>query len=167
MSAIHEIGIAVRSRRSAIGISQTSLAKMSELSRATVNGVEQGTARDLSVLRASRLLNALGLNMAIGPVRRQRTGAASMPAFEVAARTASTSYRAALVPRDLRNILIAEPPPAAFEPHVRSLLEEAPVSLLAALVEELAENASIPPEVSWSRMRALARVLGAQRDIWL
>ncbi|MBC7376036.1 MAG: helix-turn-helix domain-containing protein [Burkholderiaceae bacterium] len=165
MSAIHELGNAVRTRRSTMGISQSSLARMSGLSRATVNGLEQGSVNDLSLLRAARLLHVLGLNVSVAPPRGPRPANAT-PAMQVAARAASTSFRTVMSTDELRRVFISDMPARAFEPHVRALLQEAPVSLLASLADELADADGIPPQVTWRRMRDVAAAVGAQRDLW-
>ena len=65
MSAILELSAAVRTRRADMGLTQTALAKLSGLSRATVNQVENGTIRDLSLTRAAKLLGSLGLSVTV------------------------------------------------------------------------------------------------------
>jgi len=69
MSTIQELGSTVRTRRSDMGLTQTTLAKLSGLSRATVNQVENGTINDLSLTRASKLLGVLGLFITVAPPR--------------------------------------------------------------------------------------------------
>src|SRR5262245_32045264 len=108
-SPIHELGIAVRTRRSDMGLTQMALATLSGLSRATVNQVETGTINDLSLTRAARLLEALGLSMAIatprpGPQNRGLPKQKS-DALDIAARTASVSFRTPVNAADLREAL--------------------------------------------------------------
>src|SRR5690349_923714 len=94
MSALTELSSAVQQRRSDMGISQTHLAKLSGLSRATVNELERGKIKDLSIRRTAQLLDVLGLSINISTPRpRSRKSEAKSPALDLGARTASVSYR--------------------------------------------------------------------------
>lgn len=169
MSAIQELGSSVRTRRSDMGLTQTTLAKLCGLSRATVNQVENGTINDLSLTRASRLLGVLGLSMTVTTPRprHSKTKVAKSSALNLAARTAGVSYRLAMSAEQLRNALSRGVVPPQFMPHVHTLLEEAPVSLLAAVVEELHEELGVDRTQVWKKMRALAHQLKSSRELWL
>lgn len=95
MNLILEIGVAVKARRTDMGRTLTSVAKMSGLSRATVSALENGSIKDLSLARSQRLLNVLGLILAV-PAVDQKPSAdlpTRTPALEIAAQTASTSFK--------------------------------------------------------------------------
>ena len=167
MSAIHELSSAVRLRRSDMGITQAALAKLSGLSRATVSQVELGTIRDLSLTRAGRLLGVLGLTMSFSQPHSKRPFARSKtPALELAARTASVSYRETMPSKQLDRALTTGLAPAGFVPHLRTLLEEAPISLLAAVVEQLHLERGTERAQLWRHMRELARSMKTSRELW-
>ena len=169
MSAIIELSSAVRTRRLDMGLTQTTLAKLSGLSRATVNQLENGTINDLSLTRASKLLEVLGLLVTVAIARPkpfQRLHSKSA-ALNRAARTASVSYRVSMSPNQLRDALANQTVPDRFRPHVHTLLEEAPVSLLAGVVEELHQELDIDRTQIWKQMRALARQSKSSRVLWL
>ena len=63
MFVMTEFSSAVRTRRSDMGLTQTALAGLSGLSRATINQLENGTLQDLSLTRVARLLGVLGLSV--------------------------------------------------------------------------------------------------------
>jgi len=67
-----EVGQAVASARTAQGLRQRDLAARAGLSRATIDALENGRARDLGVSKLSRILAALGLELSIRPVTQQR-----------------------------------------------------------------------------------------------
>jgi len=169
MSAIHELSSSVRTRRSDMGLTQTTLAKLSGLSRATVNQVENGTINDLSLTRASKLLGVLGLSMTVTTPRpmRFKNKDSKSSALDLAARTAGVSYRVAMSADQLRDSLSSGSVPPQFMPHVHTLLEEAPVSLLAAVVEELHEELGVDRTQVWKKMRALAHQFKSSRELWL
>lgn len=144
------------------------LAALSGLSRATVNQVETGTLKDLSLTRAARLLEALGLSMAIATPRpasrepaKARTGA-----LDLAARTASVSYKRPISAAQLREALTTGALLPEWRPHVVALLDKAPVSLLAAVVEQLHREQGVARAQVWRRMRESAQTLKSSREIW-
>ena len=170
MSPIFELSTAVRTRRSDMGLTQLTLAMLSGLSRATVNQLEKGTIKDLSLTRAARLLDVLGLTMAIAaprprPASRDRDKEKST-ALDLAARTASVSYQASISAAQLREALTSGTLAPAYQPHVYALLDEAPVSLLASVAEQLHRDAGVERAHVWKQMRALAHRLKSSREIW-
>lgn len=169
MTPIFELGFAVRARRSDMGLTQASVAVLSGLSRATVNQLEMGTVKDLSLNRAARLLDVLGLSMTIAPPRigSQTDRPKKSQALDIAARTASVSYKAPVSAQQLRDVLMAAGTRQAdILPHVYALLDEAPVSLLASVVEQLHEESGIERAKVWRQMRDLAHQLKSGREIW-
>jgi transcriptional regulator with XRE-family HTH domain len=169
-SPIYELSTAVRTRRSDMGLTQLALATLSGLSRATVNQVEKGTIKDLSLTRAARLLEVLGLSVAIAsprprPAKREREKERS-GALDIAARTASVSYKTRISTPHLREALTSSSPAPVFLPHVYAFLDEAPVSLLASVVEQLHREEGVERAQVWKRMRELAHQLKSSREIW-
>ncbi|MGZ8474538.1 MAG: helix-turn-helix domain-containing protein [Candidatus Deferrimicrobiaceae bacterium] len=68
-----EIGSRIRSERRKKGLTQARLAEKAGLSRATLNGLEMGTVRELGFHKLEAILGILGLELA--PTRaRKGTG---------------------------------------------------------------------------------------------
>ena len=168
MTPILELGFAVRTRRSDMGLTQTSVAALSGLSRATVNQLEKGTVKDLSLARTARLLDVLGLSMTIAPPRtgHRMDRLTKRQALDIAARTASVSYKVPIGAQQLRDVLTTGMLSSDIAPHVYTLLDEAPVSLLASVVEQLHEEERIEHAKAWKQMRVLAHQLKSNREIW-
>lgn len=167
-SPILELSAAVRTRRADMGLTQKALATLSGLSRATVNQLEKGTIKDLSLTRAARMLDVLGLSVAIAtprprPASNEQKGA---DALHLAARTASVSYKTSITAPQLRKALTSGRPAAANLPHLYVLLDEAPVPLLASVVEQLHREEGMERAQVWARMRELAHGLKSRREIW-
>jgi transcriptional regulator with XRE-family HTH domain len=167
MSSLTDLSMSVRARRADMGLSQATLARLSGLSRATVNQVENGSLKDLSLSRAERLLDTLGLSLVVEPPRaRRRDQATASEPLRIAARTASTSYSRMLDSAALRDSILTGTIPEGFEPHVRSQLDEAPMSLLAQLVEQLHFECHVVRPELWESMRRLAKMLKCTRPFW-
>jgi transcriptional regulator with XRE-family HTH domain len=168
MSTIHELGAAVRVRRSDMGLTQGTLAKLSGLSRTTINQVETGNLQNLSLNRASQLASVLGMNLTISEPRTRGTKRAekSLSALEKAAIVASTSYKKLITAGKLQGLLLHVDVSTEFLPHVRALLEEAPTSLLADVVEQLHAENGIERSELWGRMKKIARSVHSYRELW-
>lgn len=66
------IGRQVAERRKTLKLSQTTLARKSGVSRATLDALENGRAGELGFSKITRLLAALGLELTIQPASSQR-----------------------------------------------------------------------------------------------
>lgn len=132
--------------------------------------METGTIKDLSLTRAARLLEVLGLSMAIATPRprpaNSRGETERSAALEVAARAASFSYRTPISVAQLREALTSGTLAPTLLPRVYVLLDEAPVSLLASVVEQLHREEGVERAQAWKRMRELAHQLKSSREIW-
>ena len=162
------IGLAARTRRSDIGLTQDRVADLCGLSPVIVEKLENGSIGELNWAHAVRLLSMLGLSVHVSnprPTRRQQEG--RIPALEVAARSASTSYKENLSTEDLRTALLTATYPKNFAPHVRAFLDEAHVSQIADVVEQLHHEIGVNRAEVWRHMRSMARAAGTARDIWL
>lgn len=162
MPLLRELGTAVRQRRQEIGLTQQQLANLVELSRATVNELETGKLKDLSSNRIERIANELGF--AVGVVGTRHAKGKS--ALDAAARVASVSYTtelpAAILLESVRDGVV----PPGYIPHLRALLQEAPIAILADIADELRQRHNVPKADTWKRMRMLAGTLKCNRRLW-
>ena len=162
MPLLTELGMAVRQRRREMGLSQQQLADLVDLSRATVNELENGKLKDLSSHRIERLANELGFAVGLVGTRRPK----DKSALEAAARIASVPYTTELPASVLLDSVKDGVVPPGYIPHLRTLLQEAPVATLADLADELQRLHDIARLDTWKRMRVLARVLKCDRRLW-
>jgi transcriptional regulator with XRE-family HTH domain len=155
-----DIGQLVHGRRQALGLSQARLALMSGLSRATINQLETGSLVDLGAAKLIALLDVVGLNLDAGA----RKGHAY--ALQSVSQSASVSYKTPLDPSVLAAALVDGKLPKAITPHIATLLDEVPLSLIVAAVEEVALSRNMPPKLLWKHMFHWARYLHTPRDVW-
>ncbi len=166
MSTIHELGNALRTRRTEMGLSQARVAALSGLSRQTVNQIETGAAPDLGLNKAERLASVLGLMLRVDAGNASRVVRTRMSPLVRAAATASVSYKKRIAPTTLKRILATGQMPEKYVPHVSSLLDDAPASLLGAVAEQLHEESNLSRETVWKNYRSLAHQVKSRRPIW-
>ncbi len=129
---LQELGFEIRKRRIARGLTQAQLANAAGVSRTTLTQFENGVFGDLGVRKVLALLDQLGLTLS---VQAAQTG---HPDFiQMACTTANVSFRAKLTEDELIRALLTGKVPARKQPHLRTLLEDAPVVLLDGLISEV------------------------------
>ena len=155
-----DLGQLVHFRRQALGLSQARLAAMSGLSRATINQLETGSLVDLGAAKLIGLLNLVGIDL--DALARKGHN----HALESVSQTASVSYKTQLEPADLAAALVHGALPQRLTPHIATLLDEAPLSLIVAAVEEVASSSSLAPKLLWKHLFQWAKELHSPRAVW-
>ncbi|PUE34211.1 helix-turn-helix transcriptional regulator [Limnohabitans sp. Hippo3] len=156
-----DIGLLIQTRREALGLSQARLARLSGLSRATINQLENGSLVDLGTHRLLGLLHLLGMDLT-AQTRTPRT-----QALALLSQTTSVSYKTALMPDALAQALISGELPDALLPQVSTLLDEAPLPLIVSGLEEVAQRTHTPPKTLWKNLTAWAQALQSPRTAWV
>jgi transcriptional regulator with XRE-family HTH domain len=151
-----------------MGLSQSAVAELSGLSRSTVSSLENGTINDLSLRRTQKLLEVLGLSLSIPEAHPRARGTATPPSppSGLAARTANVSYSSQVTGNEIKEALLKLTVPRHAEANVRSLLEDAPVAMLARLVEQIHGESQADRSLVWSNMRKLAHKMHVNRSIF-
>ena len=157
---LREVGMHVHEKRKELGISQAQLAKLSGLSRTTVNQLESGALEDLGYSKLNLLMGILGLSFDA----KQRVK--KSPALKMAAQTASTSYKKILTSDVLKNILKSGVVPDDFKPHVMTLLDETPLPLVVSAIHEASVETNTPAKTVMKHVSAMAKALHAHRTVW-
>lgn len=155
-----DIGLLVHQRRTALGLSQARLAALAGLSRVTINQLENGALVDLGATKLIALLDLVGINLDAGTRKRQQH------ALQSVSQTASVSYKTVLDPDILAAALVDGELPARITAHVATLLDEAPLSLIVAAVEEVAAQSDLSPKLLWKHLIAWAHALHSPREVW-
>jgi hypothetical protein len=71
-----------------------------------------------------------------------------------------------LTSQQLRDALLQGEAPPQIQPHLHVLLDEAPMSLLGKVVDQLHNETGIERRAAWAHMRSLARQLKSYRSVW-
>ena len=114
---LFEIGALVQNRREQFGLTQLQLGRLSGLSRATVNQLENGTLKELGVTKLLVLFDLLGLDMKDGQPKQLRH------ALEMASQSASVSYKTVMQPKELQTALVSGVVPVSLIAHIATFLD--------------------------------------------
>lgn len=129
---LQELGFEIRKRRIARGLTQAQLANAAGISRTTLNQFENGVFGDLGVSKVLALLDQLGLTLSVEVAQTDH------PDFiRMACTTANVSFRAKLTEDELIRALLTGKVPTRKQPHLRTLLDDAPELLLDGLINEI------------------------------
>lgn len=165
MHEFAELGVAVRTRRTDMGLTQARVAELCGLLPTTVEQLENGSIQKLDWAVARRITAQLGLNIYVSNPRPTRQIERVHSALDAAAISASVSYKDSVKVEDLRAAFLTATYPKDFTPHVRTFLDEAPISQIAGVVEQLHHETSVHRIELWQRMRDMARAGCVTRDI--
>ena len=157
------LGAAVRTRRESLGLTQERLATLADLSRVTINELENGLITDLGMSKVMRLTDILGFSLGMRPKR----SVADKPArrgLMIAARTASVSYRHELPPIALAEAVRSGKIPQEYRAHFATLLDESPIPIMVRAVEE--SFATDVPRSAWRHIAKWAREFKSTRNVW-
>lgn len=157
---LSQLGQIIHARRETLGLSQARLAKLCGLSRATINQLENGTLADLGAAKLMALLQLLGMEIGATEVAPLRN------ALRLLSQTASVSYKTPLPPAALAAAWVNGELPERITPHVATLLDEAPLPLILAALEQLATSTQTPPKTLWKHLVQWAHALQSPREVW-
>jgi transcriptional regulator with XRE-family HTH domain len=147
---LFEIGALVQNRREQLELTQIQLARMSGLSRATVKQLEGGTLKELGVTKLLVLFDLLGLEMIIRQPKQLRH------ALQMASQSASVSYKTVMQTKELQTALVSGVVPASLVAHIATFLDETPLTLLVAAVQEASQRGRVPMKLIWRHLEQWA-----------
>ncbi len=154
-----ELGATIRRTRVESGISQLDLARMSKLSRATVNYVEQGSVA-IGADALLRILHTLGLSIG-GPRTSQGSSAVSLLAA-----TASVSFRDDISTEEVERVLISGQVEEQWLAHIATIIDETSNAMLLRAVREIAMRTGISSSIIWRNLKCLSAELASPHERW-
>jgi len=158
---LKDLGTLSRSRRLKLGLSQIQTARFCGLSRTTIHLLESGTLNDLGFGKAMHLMDVLGIYIQTG-----QSGAIKNNALLMVSRSASVSYKEPLTAKELSKALASGLIPKGKMAHIATLIDEVPISMIGAAVEEAALNGEMASKKIWNHLHQWAKELKSPRSIW-
>lgn len=156
---LYEIGEEISKRRSELQLTQAQLAKLSGLSRFTINQLEAGKVKDLGISKLISLLSVLGMEI-------KTTPRAGQNGLYKAAVSANVSYSGELTEGQLADALVTGEIPLGLESQVSVILDEVPVPVVVRAVEEASSRAGVGPKEIWKHLAGWSKSLHLYRRVW-
>jgi transcriptional regulator with XRE-family HTH domain len=148
---IAALGAQIRSRRQELGLTQSRLAALTDLSRASINTFEAGTT-DLGVVKVLKIAQVLDMSLFM---KKSKQVAPAKRWLKAALASGSVSYRTPLPESELvRAVKTGEVAPE-FLPHIATLLEEASPTLLVRALHDVFPQGV--PKAAWNNLSRLGR----------
>jgi len=120
-------------------MTQSDLAALAELSRVTVNQLENGAAPDIGIKKMAKVMDVVGLALVAKP-RRTPT---ERDFLAMACTSANVSLKKRITPDDLATVLLTGRITPDLRPHMRVILEELPRSVLEGAVRQVARTKDV------------------------
>jgi transcriptional regulator with XRE-family HTH domain len=159
---LQAIGHEIRRSRLARGLTQAQLAAAANITRTTLNQLENGLVKDLGIRKVQAILEQLGLALIV-----ERRSAKTSDFLRLASTAASVSFKTTLSERELLHALLTGKISPARRPHLRTLLEESRPALLKGLIQQVSRW-STPGKVERNLTRLAAAVgLPEGSEKWL
>ncbi|MBX3703591.1 MAG: helix-turn-helix transcriptional regulator [Steroidobacteraceae bacterium] len=135
---LEQIASEIRRLRQAKKLTQSELAARAGITRTTLNQLENGAIGELGVRKLQAVLNQLGLELTVQTVADSN----ARDYLNIAAKTASVSFKHALTEQELLRAILTGKIPAGRRPHIRTLLEETRPAVMSGLITQLTQWAS-------------------------
>jgi transcriptional regulator with XRE-family HTH domain len=155
-----ELGCFIRDARRARHLTQAAVARAAGVSRLTLNQLENGVFPDLGIKKVSAILAVLGLELQVQPTSQEQK---SQDFLSMASSTASVSLKDSLHAQELECALLTGKVPPNKQAHLITLLEEAPLWMIAGVVAQV--GAYSKPGKVQKNLRKLADTLGVSQEI--
>jgi len=154
-AGIAALGANIRARRQELGLTQSRLAAMTDLSRASINALEAGTT-DLGLAKVLRIAHVLGMNLSL-----EKQIASRGKWLKTAAASASVSYRTPLPAAVIAHAAKTGEVAPEYLPHVATLLEEGSPTLLAKALNDVFPQGV--PKSAWNNLARIGRATLSSR----
>ena len=159
MVELKDLGRTIRQARRQSGISQLELARMTALSRATVNYVERGHV-SIGADALLRIMEPLGISIST-PNSSSWTSAVTLLAA-----SASVSFRETIPPQVLEHALLTGGVEDRWLPHIAHVVDEASDAMLLRAVREVAMSHDVSPTEVWRHLKLMAESLASPHLRW-
>jgi transcriptional regulator with XRE-family HTH domain len=157
---LYEIGQAVAKRRGELELTQAQLAKLSGLSRLTINQLELGKLNDLGINKLIPLLSLLGIELTAAPRKGQK-------GLFKATVSANVSYRGELTEAQLARTLATGEVPPDYASQISVILDEVPLPVVIKAAEESAQSSGASLKSIWKHLAAWSKDMHLYRKVWI
>lgn len=156
---IHEVGQLVHQERTQLGLTQEQLGHMANVSRATINGLENGNLAEIGFIKLASLCSVLSIDLVAKPHKSGR----STRRIAAAASGTKGGVKHPITTEKLREAFASGSLPSGLDAQVHTLLDEKPWPVVAQTVREAATVEHVAPKIVWGNLARWAAQTNSQR----
>ena len=160
---LNQVGANIKKLRLASGLSQSELAVLSSISRATLNYLESGKLSELGSSKLFHLMDVLGVHPNLFP---EDLNADEANIIAKAVKSSNVSYRKGLTTNMLEDALSSGKIPHGFEGNMLYFIDEFPEPMVIETIRAVAAKKNIRPRKVWLNTLSLAKQVQSPRKLW-
>ncbi|MEQ1488857.1 MAG: helix-turn-helix transcriptional regulator [Methylotenera sp.] len=160
---LNEIGLQIKQYRLASGLTQSELAKLAHLSRATLIALEKGQLKELGASKLFQLMKLLDVKLSL---ETQQSNWASNDYIKKVTNSANVSYKSMINANILSNALINAQIPKGYEGQFLQVIDESSPEIMLGLVRSIAATSHEKPRKIWLNILHLAQQMQSPAELW-
>lgn len=161
--SINEIGTLIKKYRTASGLSQSELALLGCISRATLIALEKGQIKELGASKLFALTNLLGIHFNYPQFDSTPDDVQNL---QKALASANVSYKKMMTAEMLEQILLKGKISKGLEGNMLYVIDELPPAIMLGVIRSVASKAHKKPREVWLQTAALAKQIQSPASLW-
>ena len=157
---IVDIGRKVKEKRELLNLSQAKLASLSQISRITINALENAQLKEIGVTKLLSIMKSLDMTIDF-----KHNNEPNKTLIQVT-NSANVSYKHTLTPTIFKNALVKARMPKKYIGNMTYFFDEAPESIVNKTIQAVATLKKIEPIIIRNNARKIAREIKSPRKIW-
>lgn len=160
---LNEIGALIKKYRLASGLSQSELAAIASITRATLIALEKGQLKELDATKLSTLMDIFGRGLFYS-----QKGAVLDDEVNIrkAIISCNVSYRSQISPELLEDAVSEGRIPKGYEGNMLHFIDEVAVQTILGTIRAVAAKKHKKPKEVWGKTVELARFIKSPRGLW-
>ena len=151
---LNEIGALIKKYRLASGLSQSELASLASVSRATLITLEKGQIKELGASKLFTLTNLLGIHFNYPSA----DSFADAQNLKKSVASANVSYKNSITPKMLEDALLKGKISKGLEGNMLHIMDELPPAMMLSIIRSVAHKTHKNPRALWLQTANLAKL---------
>ena len=155
-----DIGRTVKEKRGLLNLSQAKLASLSQVSRITINALENAQLKEIGVTKLLSIMKSLDMTFDFKHNSEPHKVLIQMT------NSANVSYKDLLTPTVFKNALVKAAMPKKFIGNMMYFFDEAPESMVNKTIQAVATLKKMEPLIIKNNAKKIAQEIKSSRSMW-
>lgn len=160
---MNEIGLLIKRNRLASGLTQSEMAKLANISRATLISLEKGQLKELGATKLFNMTHLLGIELSL---QTKTEKLSNMRYIKNATNSANVSYKNSISNKLLKEALVKAEIPKGFEGNLLYIIDELPPKIMLGVIRAVASQSHKKPREIWLNTLQLAHQMQSPASLW-